>query len=250
MDSFASRSELSCERALALAGDWIDGRVAADERKSIGAHLAACPACDAQLRARMAARGSVLVDAPIDERIGEPNGAPIARGFLATGARRLGRFRGALLFFAVGAVLFASFERSRRASRLVEAAHASLADGASARAGDELVEGAIVLVATGGHATLARGSLRLSVEGPARVRATARGFDLLSGAGRVEGDGVIGTSRGALDCDAAVVDLVESAEGFELRCADGAARLVAHETHHLRPGARLGFARASLVPTR
>jgi hypothetical protein len=25
---------------------------------------------------------------------------------------------------------------------------------------------------------------------------------------------------------------------------------VAHETHHLRPGARLGFARASLVPTR
>jgi hypothetical protein len=246
MDSSAPGSDLPCERASALAGSWLAGALSTDERRLLVAHLAACSDCDADLRARLAARAALASSEPSSE----PSTGARARGLLATGVRGFGRFRGALLLACVGAVLLASFDQSRRASRLQSTTGAVHCEGRQIAAGDELSEGAIVSVPREARATFARGALRFEVEGPARVRAARRGFDLLSGAARVVGDGTVGTSRGALTCDEAVVDLVESAAGFELRCASGVARLAAHETHQLAPGAHLRFVRASAVPLR
>ncbi len=233
---------MPCERASALAGSWLAGALSTDERRLLVAHLAACSDCDADLRARLAARAGLASS--------KPSTGARARGPFATGVRGFGRFRGALLLACVGAVLLASFDQSRRASRLQSTTGAVHCDGRQIAAGDELSEGAIVGVPREARATFARGALRFEVEGPARVRAARRGFDLLSGTARVVGEGTIGTSRGALTCDEAVVDLVESAAGFELRCAEGVARLAAHETHQLVPGAHLRFVRASAVPLR
>lgn len=242
MDSSTPSSESSCERAFALASAWMDGTLAGDERKSFGAHLASCRECDAGLRARLASRAA---GAACEERRATPEG-----GVLSRVGRRLGKFRGALLLACVGAALMASFERTRRAPRLLAATGEPRADGAPLEPGDVLEAGSIVLVPPASEATFACGALRLEVEGPARVRAMRGGFDLLAGAARASGDGVVGTSRGPLTCDGALVDLVESAAGFELGCEGGAARLVAHETHQLVPGARLRFALASSVPAR
>ncbi|MEY2745858.1 MAG: putative zinc-finger, partial [Planctomycetota bacterium] len=89
MDSRTPSSESSCERAFALASAWMDGTLAGDERKSFGAHLASCRECDAELRARLASRAA---GAACEELRNTP-----ASGALPRMARRLGRFRGALL---------------------------------------------------------------------------------------------------------------------------------------------------------
>ena len=246
MDPCASSIEPDCARAAAQAPLWLAGSLVPSERKSFGAHVSACPACESDLRARLALRAASCDDAaPPDPSRRSSTGG---KAWLAAGVSRLRAGRGVLLLACLGGLLLASFERARRAPRIDSVVGSALRDGAPARSGEELRAGSIVVVPPDSSATLACGGLHLEIQGPGRLRAKERGFDLLAGAARVVGVGTVGTSRGALLCEDARVDLVESAEGFELHCADGAVRLSAVRTHSLGPGGRLRFAGSSPEP--
>jgi anti-sigma factor RsiW len=69
---FWRRRALVCRQAVALVGDYLDGRLPARDVARLEAHLAACPHCSeylAQMRATIDALGRVEVDELSDEAI-------------------------------------------------------------------------------------------------------------------------------------------------------------------------------------
>jgi anti-sigma factor RsiW len=66
------RRTLVCRDAVALMGDYLDGRLAAGDAARLERHLAGCPHCSeylAQLRATIDALGHAAPDALTDEAL-------------------------------------------------------------------------------------------------------------------------------------------------------------------------------------
>jgi anti-sigma factor RsiW len=69
---FWSRRALVCRQAVALATDYLEGRLRASEARRLEAHLAACPHCNeyfAQMRVTIDALGHVEVDDLSDDAL-------------------------------------------------------------------------------------------------------------------------------------------------------------------------------------
>jgi anti-sigma factor RsiW len=74
MFSWRLRRSILCRRAVALMGDYLDGRLAPRDRQRLEAHLAACPHCSeylAQLRITIDALGRADAEALSDEALSD-----------------------------------------------------------------------------------------------------------------------------------------------------------------------------------
>ena len=68
------RRVIVCREAVALMADYLDGRIAADDRARLEAHLAQCPHCSeylAQIRATIDALGRAEPEALADDALDE-----------------------------------------------------------------------------------------------------------------------------------------------------------------------------------
>ena len=68
------RRAIVCREAVALMADYLDGRIAADDRARLEAHLAQCPHCSeylAQIRATIDALGRAEPEALADDALDE-----------------------------------------------------------------------------------------------------------------------------------------------------------------------------------
>jgi anti-sigma factor RsiW len=68
------RRAIVCREAVALMADYLDGRIAADDRARLEAHLARCPHCSeylAQIRATIDALGRAEPEALADDALDE-----------------------------------------------------------------------------------------------------------------------------------------------------------------------------------
>lgn len=239
-DHLDGAADLDCADALEAGAAWIAGRELPCGRARWSAHLRACPECDAGLRAALelrARRGDLSSELDREPRP--------AAGRSASSRRR----RGVVLFLLVGVLLLVAFHSLGRGAELV-ALHGSvrrldsggtLVDAAEGR----LAPGTILVLADGAAAGFESRGLRCSVQGPARVRVAAAGIDLLAGRAELEGDGVLGTSRGLLQLDDAQLAAHESRNGLELACSRGAARLAGPEPATLAAGGRLELSGAA-----